>query len=55
MKWVFVLVVFVVGDDQWREWRSYPTLESCEEAVLTLINHREEKIKAYCLAREVNE
>lgn len=53
MKWVFVLMVFVVGDDKWREWNTYSTLEACEEIVHTIIYHREEKIKAYCLAREI--
>jgi hypothetical protein len=55
MKYVFVLMVFVVGDDQWREWRSYSTVEACDEAVQTLRHHREDKIQAYCLARQVNE
>jgi len=53
MKYIFVLVVFVVGDDQWREWRSYPTLESCQQIVQIFTRYREEKIKAYCLAREI--
>jgi hypothetical protein len=55
MKYVFVLVVFVVGDDQWREWNSYPTLEACKELVAMFTRHREDKIQAYCLARQVNE
>jgi hypothetical protein len=55
MKWIFVLVVFVVGDNQWREWNSYHNLEACEEVLQIIRHHREEKIKAYCLAREVNE
>jgi hypothetical protein len=55
MKWVFVLMVFVVDDGIWREWNNYSTLKACEEIVTTITYHREEKIKAYCLAREVNE
>jgi hypothetical protein len=52
MKYIFVLVVFVVGDDQWREWNSYHNLEACEEVLQIIRHHREDKIKAYCLARE---
>ncbi len=55
MKWVFVLMVFVVDDGVWREWNSYPTLGACEEIVSVITYHREEKIRAYCLAREINE
>ena len=46
-------MVLVVNDGQWREWKSSPTLAECEELVQVLIKHREDKIKAYCLAREV--
>lgn len=55
MKYVFVLMVLVVDDGVWREWNSYHTLAACEEAISVIRYHREEKIKAYCLAREVNE
>lgn len=55
MKWIFVLMVFVVDDGVWREWNSYPTLKVCEEIVQVITYHREDKIKAYCLAREINE
>lgn len=48
-------MVFVLGDNQWREWNTYPTLGACEEVISVIRYHREEKIKAYCLAREVNE
>jgi hypothetical protein len=55
MKYIFILIVLVVDDGVWREWNSYPTLRACEEIVKTITHHREEKIKAYCLAREINE
>ena len=55
MKYVFVLVVLVMDDGIWREWNSYPTLKTCEEVVSIITMHRETKIKAYCLAREINE
>lgn len=48
-------MVFVLGDNLWREWNTYPTLGACEEVISVIRYHREEKIKAYCLAREVNE
>lgn len=55
MKYVFVLMVLVVDDGVWREWNTYPTLRACEEIVATITLHREHKIQAYCLAREINE
>ena len=53
MKYIFVLMVFVVDDGQWREWNSYPTLDTCEEVVKIITNHREDKIRAYCLAKQI--
>jgi hypothetical protein len=53
MKYVFVLMVLVVDDGQWRAWNTYPTLDTCEEVIKIITNHREDKIKAYCLAREI--
>jgi hypothetical protein len=29
MKYVFVLMVLVVDDGQWRAWNTYPTLAYC--------------------------
>jgi len=46
-------MVFVQGDSQWRAWNSYLTLAECEEVIQVITNHREDKIKAYCLAREI--
>lgn len=48
-------MVLVVDDGVWREWRSYPTLGACEEVIKVLTTYREDKIKAYCLARQVKE
>jgi hypothetical protein len=53
MKYVFVLMVFVVDDGQWRAWNSYPTLAQCEEVIAVIRNHREDKIKAHCLAKQI--
>ena len=55
MKYVFVLMVLVIDDGRWQSWNSYPTLAQCEEVISVITNHRENKIKAYCLAREINE
>jgi hypothetical protein len=55
MKWIFVLMVLVVDDGVWRAWNSYPTLAECDEVIQVITHHREEKIKAYCLARQVDE
>jgi len=55
MKWVYVVMVLVVDDGVWRAWNTYPTLGACEEVIKVLTTHREDKIKAYCLAKEINE
>lgn len=48
-------MVFVVGDDQWREWNSYPTLGACQQLIAMHTRYREDKIKAYCLSRKIDE
>lgn len=53
MKYIFILMVFVQGDSDWRAWNSYPTLAECEEVIQVITHHREDKIKAYCLAKEI--
>jgi len=54
MKYVFVLMVLVADDGKWRAWNSYPTLAQCEEVISVIRNHREDKIKAYCLAKQID-
>jgi len=54
MKYVFVLMVLVIDDGQWRAWNTYPTLDECDEVIKIIRHHREDKIKAYCLAKESN-
>jgi hypothetical protein len=53
MKYVFVLMVLVADDGQWRAWNSYPTLAQCEEVISVITYHREDKIKAYCSAKQL--
>jgi len=52
--WIFVLTVLVVDDGQWREWNSYNTLAECEEVISLITYRRENKIQAYCNAKEIN-
>ncbi len=47
-------MVLVVDDGNWRAWNSYPTLSQCEEIISVITNHREDKIKAYCLAKQID-
>lgn len=48
-------MVFVVSDNQWREWNSYPTLGACQQHIAMHTRYREDKIKAYCLLRKTDE
>ena len=41
--YIWVLVVFVFADGQWRDWRSYNRLEECLE-VAHIISYRREDI-----------
>lgn len=50
--WVWVLVVLVVADGHWRDWKSYSRFEECEEIRKIIIHHREDKILARCEVRE---
>lgn len=54
MSYVFVLMVYVFADGEWREWNSYHSLEACEEVLRVIVHHRENTLRAYCLARQVN-
>jgi len=49
--WIFVLVVFVVADGEWRDWNTYSRLDECEEVIKIITHHRESAIKARCEAR----
>jgi hypothetical protein len=53
--WIFILTVFVVDDGQWREWKSFTNLRECEEVVSLITYRREDKIQAYCKAKEIDE
>lgn len=52
MKVVWVLVVLVFADGEWRDWNSYSRQEECEEIIPVLTHHREDKIQARCERRE---
>ena len=54
MSYVFVLMVFVFADGEWREWNTYHSLAACEEVIQVITHHRSNTLKAYCLARQVN-
>jgi len=49
--WVWVLVVLVVDDGNWRDWNSYARQEECEEIIPILTHHRENKNQARCEKR----
>lgn len=48
-------MVLVVDDGQWREWNSYATLGACQQLIAMHTRYRDDKIKAYCVAREIKE
>jgi len=52
--YVFVLVMLVIADGQWRDWKTYTRLSECEEVLETLTRHRENVIIGRCEAREVS-
>lgn len=54
MTYVYVLMVLVVADGEWREWNSYPTMGACQQLIAMHTRYRDDKIKAYCVARPVS-
>jgi hypothetical protein len=52
-SYVWVLVVLVAADGEWRDWKSFARREECEEILPVLIHHREDKIQARCEQRLV--
>ena len=55
MKIVWVLVVLVFADGEWREWNSYSRREECEEIIPVLTHHRENQLQAVCEPRQVDQ
>jgi hypothetical protein len=49
---VWVLVVLVFADGQWRDWRSYDRIEECQEVVRLITHHRENVLIAVCAPRQ---
>lgn len=47
-------MVLVIDDGHWRAWNSYPTIAECNEVVRIIKHHRENKIDAYCLAKQID-
>ena len=52
MKVVWVLVVLVFADGEWRDWNSYSRREQCEEIIQVLTHHRENQLQAICEPRQ---
>ena len=52
MNTVWVLVVLVLADGEWRDWRSYARREECLEAASAVTWHRENVLQARCERRE---
>ena len=49
--WIWVLVVLVVADGEWRDWNSYDRVEECLEVARIITHHHEDQIKARCEQR----
>lgn len=50
---VWVMMVLVFADGEWRQWNTYTRFEECEEVRQTLIHHREDKIIIVCAPQTV--
>lgn len=51
MTYIWVLVVLVFNDGQWRDWNSYHRLEECVEVAQIISLHRENVLIAKCERR----
>ena len=49
--YVWVLVVLVAADGEWRDWRQYNRLEECLEVAHRLVYYREHLLEARCERR----
>jgi hypothetical protein len=52
MKIVWVMVVLVFADGQWRDWRSYERQEECQEVIQVITHRRENILMAVCEPRQ---
>ena len=50
--YIWVLVVLVVADGEWRDWNSFGRESECLEIVRAITHHREDTIKARCERRK---
>ena len=51
--WIYVLVVFVMQDAQWRDWSSYYRLQECQEVLEVITRHKQGILEAGCERRWV--
>ena len=54
MKVIWVLVVLVFADGEWRDWNSYSRRQECEEVVQVITHRRENQLQARCELRQVD-
>jgi len=55
MKIVWIMMVLVFADGQWRQWNTYSRQEECEEARQLLIHYRENKMTIICEPVQISE
>jgi hypothetical protein len=53
MTLIWVLMVFVTNDGEWREWNSFTRESECLEVVRAITHHREDSIQAVCKPKAV--
>ena len=53
MTLIWVLMVFVTNDGEWREWNSFARESECLEVARVITHHREDSIQAMCVAKPV--
>ncbi len=50
-SYIWTLVVLVLADGEWRDWRSYDRIEECLEVAQMITYRREHLIEARCERR----
>jgi hypothetical protein len=53
MTLIWVLMVFVTNDGEWREWNSFARESECLEVARVITHHREDTIQSMCVAKPV--
>jgi hypothetical protein len=53
LKTVWVLIVLVFADGEWREWKTFNRQEECLEVISTITYRRENTLIAVCRSKQI--